>query len=215
MIKGDSLNDPAYPYQMSQPLIEEVAAFYNPKAGLPAEGTGRLPSAGFNSPMWVNLALAGYTIDQINFTIAAQLALYKPTHVILAMGTVEVSTTRAETQAALASLVGKFTNGEQVLCIGPYGYGEKYPSGQNTGTGASNDQRLDETNVDIPAIFCAAYANSIYVDMRNTLYATVMPPLNQPPPGQYVGPFTVDGVHWAPRGRAAAYSIWRPYVSFG
>lgn len=99
------------------------------------------------------------------------------------------------------------------LWVGPYATGEKYPSGQNN---PAFDARIDETSLDIPAYFAANYANSLYVDLRSTMYAVDMPPLNLPAPGAASGIFTVDELHVNPRGRVHVYENYiRPVVSFG
>lgn len=194
---------------MLQPLREATTAHYAPMAAPSAEGAGRVPSGGLKVPTWVNKAFSGMRIFQIAEFLEDDLPLYKPTQVIIAAGTVEVDTTRQQTQDGIAACIGflQAAGSPPTLWIGPYAYGEKWPSGANTGTGASNDQRLDEANTDLTNLFVPNYPNGLYVDLRTTMYVVDMPPLN--PGNNYIGPFTEDGVHITPSGRAW---MWQRYI---
>jgi lysophospholipase L1-like esterase len=206
LVIGNSLtaiDQAAHQYRMLQPLIEESDRVYL--------GSGR--SDGARAPAWITTSLSGMRWDNIVGLLPADLASYSPTHVILECGTNEVTTLRATTQASLTA-VAAMVQGLQVMVIGPYAYGEKWPSGENDGTGASNDQRLDETADDIAAIFVPAVSGCTYVDFRSTLYEVTLPTLNLPAPGTYIGPYTIDGVHLSPAGRAAMWPHIRNVVRF-
>ncbi len=207
LVEGNSntaVDNPPHPYRMQQPLIEESDRVYLRRTSNPRRR---------QAPVWITTSFTGIRWDNIATRLPGFLATYNPTHVILECGTNDVSVTRATTQAALADVAAALTT-QQVLVIGPYAYGEKWPSGENDGIGASNDARLDETADDIAAILVPAVANCTYVDLRSTIYEVTMPPLNSPSPGEYIGPFTVDGVHLAPPGRAAIYALYKTSVRF-
>ena len=218
--EGDSLSDPALPYQMLNPAWEAMTNAYVPStAGMVA--SPRLPSsASVVRPNIVRKGVNGSTIAQIDSRIAAELAVNAYTHVVVCCGTNERAVLRADTQTAIASLVSKFTT-EKVLVIGPYAWGEKWPTGENDIAGA-DDARLDETEIDLVDGF-AGYANSLVIGLRNGggstattgLYLTTMPPLNTPGPGASIGPYTVDGAHFNPLGRATVYDIISPFITFG
>jgi len=211
---GDSLSDPAFTYQMLAPLFETASLNYNPAYGSGQPGRSPAP-AGFRVPQVSNKAVTGSTIGDIYTYLTSQIQFNPWTHVALCMGTNERPVARAVTQANITN-VATLLNGYpvKILIVGPYAWGECYPSGVNDKVGA-NDQRLDETDIDIPAGFNAVNPNNfVYVSLRSTLYTQVMPPQNLPPPGATNGPFTVDGAHWNPRGRMEALKIIRPFVNF-
>ena len=206
--EGDSLSDQGFPYQMLTPLWEQMRLFYNPISHPNWNGHPVLPSAGLRTPIVVNKAINGSRLSDIASRIPGELATMAFTHVVICAGTNERTILRATSQANIATIAASFTT-QKVLWIGPYAWGEKWPSGTNNIAGA-NDTRLDETDVDIPAGLAAGYsANSKYVSLRSTLYASL-----SPGPGADIDPYTVDGAHWAPPGRVAAYAIWSPSVSF-
>jgi len=219
--EGDSLADPALPYQMLQPLWEQMRMAFNPTyaTGLNGAVAGGLTGT-VRTPGIVNKSVNGAKISDVNGRIAAELAANAFTHVVLCIGTNERAVVRATTQSDIASLVSKFTT-QKVLVIGPYAWGEKTPTGQN-GLAGANDQRLDETEVDLKNGF-ASYANSMVIGLRNGggstpttgLYLTTLAALNAPGNGSDTGPFTIDGIHWNTTGRARACDIVRPFVTFG
>jgi len=128
-------------------------------------GSPRRPtSSSVVRPNITRKGVNGSTIAQIDARIAAELAVNAYTHVVVCCGTNERAVLRADTQTAIASLVSKFTT-QKVLVIGPYAWGEKWPTGQNDIAGA-NDARLDETEADLVSGF-ASYANSLVIGLRN------------------------------------------------
>lgn len=218
--EGDSLSDPSLPYQMMNPIWEAMTNSYVPStAGM--IGSPRVPPSGSAMrPNIVKKGVNGSTIAQIAARIGAELAVNAYTHVVICCGTNERGVLRADTQTAIAAIVAALTT-QKVLVIGPYAWGEKWPTGENDMAGA-DDTRLDETEEDLVDGF-AGYSNSLVIGLRNGggstattgLYLTTMPPLNTPGPGTSIGPYTVDGVHWNPSGRAAVYGIVSPFVVFG
>jgi len=218
--EGDSLSDPALPYQMLNPVWEMMTNSYAPSTPGIVGSPRRPTSSSVIRPNITRKGVNGSTIAQIDARIAAELAVNAYTHVVVCCGTNERAVLRADTQTAIASLVSKFTT-QKVLVIGPYAWGEKWPTGQNDIAGA-NDARLDETEADLVSGF-ASYANSLVIGLRNGggstattgLYLTTMPLINTPSPGASIGPYTVDGTHWNPRGRAAVYGIVQPFITFG
>lgn len=218
--EGDSLSDPTLPYQMLNPIWEQMRRSYNPTNSPALRGSPVLPSHGVNYPAIVQKGINGSTIGQINTRLSAELAANTFTHVVFCMGTNERAVARATTQSGIASIVSKLTT-QKVLVIGPYAWGEKYPTGQNNIAGA-DDTRLDETAADLVTGF-SGYANSMVIDLRNGagstattgMYLTTMPPLNLPSPGASIGPYTVDGTHYNPLGRVTACGVISPFVSFG
>jgi len=207
--EGDSKSDPAFPYQMLNTLFNAVTYNYR----LPETVNGQIR---YTHPTVVNKAVNGSRISDVNGRIASELTQNQYTHVVLCIGTNERTVVRANTQSDISSLMSKFTT-QQLLVIGPYAWGEKYPSGQNDVAGA-NDQRLDETDTDLSTLVPAGYANSLYISLRTTLYAVTMPPLNQPPPGVTSGPFTTpdtSGAHDNGTSRLAVYNLIKPSINFG
>lgn len=203
---GDSLSDAAFPYQMLGPLWEAQEARYNPKSAPGWNGTARLPSVGLGSPRVVNKAINGSRMQDIDARIDTELTANPYTHVALCVGTNERTILRASTQASIASIAAKIPANVWVLLVGPYAWGEKRP-GPNNIAGAA-DNRLDETDIDLPAIFIPIHPKTVYVSLRLTMYAAIVAP------GADIGAYTVDGAHWNPAGRAAAVTLIRPYVHF-
>ncbi len=210
-IWGDSLNDPLFPYQAVRKLIDAgLAAYRSTSSQLSIRpGVGGVPG---RTPVFINKALSGSTISAVNTTIDAAISVNAYTHHIIYCGTNERTRTRAQTQADITTMAGKFGS-LPVLLVGPYAWGEKYPTGQNDISGA-NDTRLDETDTDLSTLFVATHANVVYVSPRTTLYTTTMPALNTPSPGASIGPYTVDGTHFSPAGRTAMWNLVSPYVVF-
>jgi hypothetical protein len=222
LIIGDSLNDPALPYHMMAEVQANTDKFYRRWAG--AGYNGKISGGGASqvTPAWISTAVNGSTIAQVQSRTAADLAKYNPTHVICCCGTNERAQDRVtQTQPAITGLAGLFTT-QYVLLIGPYAWGEKWPSGQNDVAGA-NDTRLDETDTDLETLFVATYANVCYVSPRQYLYAgaksfsdtVAMPTLNTPSPGVTVGPYTTpdaSGAHYNGTGRHAVTLLCEHFI---
>lgn len=205
LIAGDSEADPTREFQFQRPLIDAAIRRYI----APTRVAGALR---YTRPKFVNVAVSGLSISQVADAVAIALPAQQFTHVLLYTGTNEYTVTRAETQAAIAILMGLFST-QKVLLVGPYAVGEKYPTGQNV-----NDTRVDETDADLTDLVESLYADSKYISLRTTLYTDVMPPLNLPAPGATSGPFTCPdplGIHYNGDGRAAGYAIYGQSIRLG
>lgn len=222
LIEGDSLNDTAFPYQAFRPLVEAAGSYYGGATSVSYNSQGRTLTA---RPIFRNQAVNGSRLSDINSRIVAELAANPYTHVFLGVGTNQRAINRTTTQNDFVTLMDACTGGgRKVFVVGPYAWGEKWPSGQNDVAG-NDDPALDNTSADMKviinggtttdAVTFPGYANAMFVDLRTTLYAVTMPPLNTPGPGATIGPYTVDGTHFNPRGRAALAAAWLPLVTFG
>jgi hypothetical protein len=210
MEEGDSRTDAGFPYQDGRTLREQCRARYGVR--------GR-------TPIFINKAINGSTIGNVAARIDTNLLENPYTHVNIEIGINNYNAARATTRANWVTVLDFcLAAGVQVLARGPYARGELFPSGQNTGPG-TGDAAIDNTAADMGIIVNGGtttdlvtypgYPNVCWCDLRSTEYVVTMPPLNQPPPGASTGPFTVDGIHENPFGRAG---IWQrrtlPFVRF-
>jgi len=215
-IYGDSLSDDGtasgapLPYQMESPLIRAADAAALGSASVTARaGVGTAPAA---RTRFINRAINGSTISAVISQFNSSFPSNVYTHLIFAIGTNERTRSRAQTQADITTLSASIPSGIPALVIGPAAWGWLYP-GPNVIAGA-NDTRLNETNTDLLTLFVASHANTLYVDLRTPLWTT------QTPPGTTNGltadgqDMTVDGIHWTPAGRAAAWAVISPFVTF-
>lgn len=164
-ICGDSINDPALPYQSTNSLRTWIDSHY------------MTPSLGsYARPTYLNLALTGNVIAQASAQVSAALTQNPNTKLFIVQAGINDVNTAVPFATSIANATTLLNNvqaaGGHVIWIGPFLFGEKSPTGQNV-----NDTLIDALNAGLQTLV-ASYSGDAYVDVRTTVYAVQEPLLN-------------------------------------
>lgn len=217
MEEGDSIVDPAYPYQSNYCIKQRIVGHYANPTGAPYnDGPPAYPAGGLRAPVFVNCAISGSTTNEILARMPANLAKNAYTGLWINDGvndgalirdgsmTMKQFTDNVTAIYALAKGAG-MTKG---FWTGPMCNGEKYPSGQNT---AGEDPFLDDIDAELAALipsFAGGGFTSDYVPTR-AAWALLEPQFNTAANGYadphgltngplctpLISPSTIEGLH--------------------
>lgn len=180
---GDSIGDRNFQYQWDKPLQLRVRN-QHPRS------------------RYVNTAVSGATIAQIDTRTGTNVPIFKPTIFIAHLGINDVRTAVPVNTSitGLTNILNRTAGaGVKTYIIGPFLNGEK-----SDGTNGTDNAIVTLDNA--MAVLCATYSLCTYRSIRSALYPNELT-LNTPPPGTAIGPYTrpdtTPGVHCNPFGRAA------------
>jgi len=215
LLEGDSICDPStgttyYPHVFAQ-VQRYIVAHYN--AG---------SSSTFQAPRFVNKCVSGAATGDVAGRIATELAVNPYTHVLIYLGINDAhnSVALATSQANIATIVSAVqaaSSHPQLLWVGPFAWGEKWPTGQNTTVDGFIDGGSPGAWAGIDGAISTAVtaAGGVFIDARRYGYAVYEPLNNTPSPGVTVGPYTRPdtlGAHINEAGRALVTSLILPAI---